>query len=215
MGSPLSAFIQSNESHLKQLGIPGTASSANPLSPTMRSAALLVSLEHEGERPRMLSVAPVSTDNASCTLPALCDRVRSSGAGGISGLQQRAAGYAIRYPASLLTPVSRSDAGAAFAATSGSAGFRVFGVPLAGRSPRQLANEAQRICPGARPDYRVVKPTLVAVSCETGDHIIYQKSLLRGGLQITVRGEYPTRERARWDPVVTSIARSMSVSSSQ
>jgi hypothetical protein len=122
-------------------------------------------------------------------------------------------GYSIRYPASLLKPVGGSDAGQAFAATSGTAGFRVFAAPLAGRSPQTLADETQRVCPG-KPEYRVAKPTLVAVSCETGDHIVYQKSLLRGGLQITVRGEYPTRERARWDPVVTSIARSMSVTPS-
>jgi len=122
-------------------------------------------------------------------------------------------GYSIRYPAPLLKPVGGSTDGQAFAAVSGDAGFRVFAAPLAGRSPQQLADEAQRACPG-KPDYRVVKPALVAVSCETGGHIIYQKSLLRGGLQITVRGEYPARERARWDPVVTSIARSMSVSGS-
>ncbi len=123
-------------------------------------------------------------------------------------------GYSIRYPASLLKPVGSSGGGQAFTAASGNAGFRVFAAPLAGRSARQVAAEAQRICPG-KPDYRVVKPTLVAVSCETGDHIVYQKSLLRDGLQITVRGEYPIRERARWDRVVTSIARSMSVSGSE
>jgi hypothetical protein len=122
-------------------------------------------------------------------------------------------GYSIRYPASQLKPVGGSNDGQAFAAVSGNAGFRVFAAPLAGRSPQQIAKEAQKICP-AQPDYRVIKPTLVAVSCETGDHIVYQKSLLRGGLQITVRGEYPIRERDRWDPVVTSIARSMSVSGS-
>lgn len=119
-------------------------------------------------------------------------------------------GYSIRYPASLLKPVGGSAEGQAFAATSGDAGFRVFAAPLAGHSPQQLADDAQAACPG-KPHYRVVKPWLAAVSCEAGGHIIYQKSLLRGGLAITVRGEYPTRERARWDPVVTAIARSMSV----
>jgi hypothetical protein len=119
-------------------------------------------------------------------------------------------GYSIRYPVSLLKPIAgHGNAGQAFAAVSGHAGFRVFAAPLSGRSPQQVASEAQRICPGA-PDYRVVKPALIAVSCRTGDHIIYQKTLLRSGLEITVRGEYPTRERDIWDPVVTSIARSMS-----
>jgi len=41
----------------------------------------------------------------------------------------------------------------------------------------------------------VVKPALVAVSCRAGDHIVYQKSLVRGDIEITVRGEYPASER--------------------
>ena len=121
-------------------------------------------------------------------------------------------GYSIEYPASLLKPVpsTASGGGQAFTALSGSAGFRVFARPLAGRSPQDVADEAQQICPDDRPSYRVVKPALAAVSCEAGDHIVYQKSLLRNGLEITVRGEYPARERRVWDGVVTSIARSMS-----
>ena len=82
-----------------------------------------------------------------------------------------------------------------------------------GRSPSEIAKDAQAICPDGRPSYRVVKPTLVAVSCKVGDHIVYQKSLLRGNLEVTVRGEYPQSERDIWDPVVTSIARSMSTGS--
>jgi hypothetical protein len=120
-------------------------------------------------------------------------------------------GYSIQYPSLRLRPVKGGRDGEAFAALSGNAGFRVFAAPLAGRSPHQLADDVQRICPGPRPYYRVVRPALVAVSCRTGDHIIYQKSLLRGGLEITVRGEYPTRERAHWDSIMTSIARSMRV----
>jgi len=56
----------------------------------------------------------------------------------------------------------------------------------------------------------VAKQGLSAISCQTGDRILYQKSLLRDGLEIRVRGEYPVRERQVWDDVVTSIARSMS-----
>jgi hypothetical protein len=121
-------------------------------------------------------------------------------------------GYSIRYPASLLKPVKNTDdgAGQAFAAISGDAAFRVAARPLAGRSPQELADEAQQICPGAKPYYRVAKQGLAAVSCRTGDHIVYQKSLLRDGMEIRVRGEYPARERQVWDGVVTSIARSMS-----
>jgi hypothetical protein len=126
-------------------------------------------------------------------------------------------GYSIRYPASLLQPVKNTDdgAGQAFASVSGHAAFRVSARPLTGRTPKALADEAQQICPGAQPSYRVAKEGLAAVSCQTGDHILYQKSLLRDGLEIRVRGEYPARERATWDPVVTSISRSMSVRNSQ
>jgi hypothetical protein len=121
-------------------------------------------------------------------------------------------GYSIRYPASLLKPVANTDdgAGQAFAAISGHAAFRVAARPLAGQTSKDVADEAQQICPGARPYYRVAKEGLAAISCQTGDHIVYQKSLLRDGLEIRVRGEYPARERQVWDGVVTSIARSMS-----
>jgi hypothetical protein len=121
-------------------------------------------------------------------------------------------GYSIRYPASLLKPVENTDdgAGKAFAAISGHAAFRVAARPLAGQTPKEVADEAQQICPGERPHYRVAKQGLAAISCQTGDRILYQKSLLRDGLEIRVRGEYPARERQVWDGVVTSIARSMS-----
>lgn len=125
-------------------------------------------------------------------------------------------GYAIHYPSSLLKPSAQADTsnGRAFISSVGHAGFRVFATPLGRRSPAQIADEAQRICPRGHPSYRVAKPALVAISCKAGDHIVYQKSLLRNGLAITVRGAYPARERAIWDPVVTSIARSMTVADS-
>jgi hypothetical protein len=120
-------------------------------------------------------------------------------------------GYSVRYPSSLLRPAAtHSAAGQAFVSVVGHAGFRVFAARLDGRSLEELANEAQAICPDRRPSYRVVKPRLAAVSCRVGDHIVYQKTLLQGEIEITVRGEYPATERRTWDPVVTSIARSMS-----
>lgn len=120
-------------------------------------------------------------------------------------------GYSIRYPSALLRPIkTHSDAGQAFAAVKGHAGFRVFAASRKGRSPQEMADDAQAACPGPRPYYRVAKQRLIAISCTAGDRIIYQKSLLRGDLAITVRGEYPAAERETWDPVVTSIARSMS-----
>jgi hypothetical protein len=125
--------------------------------------------------------------------------------------ENRQFGYSIRYPSSLLEPVAtHRPEGQAFAALAGQAGFRVFATRLNGRSPQEMADQAQAICPAGRPTYRVTKPRLVAISCVAGDHIVYQKSLLRGDLAITVRGEYPAAERGTWDPVVTSIAHSMS-----
>lgn len=120
-------------------------------------------------------------------------------------------GYAVRYPVSLLQPVTKSSEGQSFASRSGHAGFRVFAKDRAKGSPSDLADDVQHVCPKGMASYRVAKPMLVAVSCRVGDHIIYQKTMLRDGLEISVRGEYPVDERATWDPVVTTIARSMSV----
>lgn len=120
-------------------------------------------------------------------------------------------GYAIRYPATLLKPIPGNEGeGRAFTAIEGHAGFRVFAKP-AQASPHSIADEVQNVCPGQRPSYRVAKPGLVAISCQVDDHIIYQKTLLRHGLELTVRGEYPVRERRTWDPVVVSIAQSMTI----
>ncbi|MBV9570289.1 MAG: hypothetical protein JO056_03520 [Alphaproteobacteria bacterium] len=130
---------------------------------------------------------------------------------GVTGTySNRQFGYSIRYPAALLRPLSTHSAeGQAFTSLTGHAGFRVYAIHLNGRSAEDVADEAQAICPDRRPSYRIVKPTLAAISCKVGDHIVYQKSLLRRDIAITVRGAYPIAERAKWDPVVTSIAHSM------
>ncbi len=120
-------------------------------------------------------------------------------------------GYSIRYSSSLLRPAGTpTSEGQAFAPVVGHAGFRVYAARLNGQSPQELADVAQAICPGGRPSYRVAKARLVAISCRAGDHIVYQKSLLRGDFEVTVRAEYPAKERWIWDRVVTSIADSMS-----
>jgi len=143
-----------------------------------------------------------------CLMTALAATVvLPAGAGTYSNEQF---GYSIRYPSTLLRPVDmHSDAGQAFAAVAGHAGFRVFAASRKGRSPQEMADDAQTVCPSGHRVYRVARARLIAISCIARDRIIYQKSLLRGNLAITVRGEYPASERATWDPVVTSIARSM------
>ncbi len=45
---------------------------------------------------------------------------------------------------------------------------------------------------------------MVAISCEAGAKIIYQKTLLRDGLATTLTATYPTSEKAIWDPIVAS-----------
>ncbi len=120
-------------------------------------------------------------------------------------------GYSIRYPSNLLRPATTATPeGQTFAPVVGHAGFRVYAARLNGQSPQDLADAAQTICPGGRPSYRVAKARLIAISCRAGDHILYQKSLLRGDLEVTVRAGYPAKERWIWDRVVTSIADSMS-----
>ncbi|MBV8800680.1 MAG: hypothetical protein JO208_12835 [Alphaproteobacteria bacterium] len=120
-------------------------------------------------------------------------------------------GYSIHYPSKLLRPLASHTAeGQAFAAVVGHAGFRVFAARRNGQSPQEFADDAQTVCPGSQPSYHVAKARLVAISCRAGDHIVYQKSQLRGDYAVTVRAEYPAKERWIWDRVVTSIADSMS-----
>jgi len=123
-------------------------------------------------------------------------------------------GYSIAYPPALLAPQAEAENGdgLAFQAKKGTARFLAYaGHILEGinDSPEQRAVEAEKDCPGGRASYRVVKRTLVAVSCATESEIIYEKTILRDGVATTFSGRYPIAERAVWDRVVAGMASSM------
>jgi hypothetical protein len=50
---------------------------------------------------------------------------------------------------------------------------------------------------------------MVAISCEAGAKIIYQKTLMHDGLATTLTASYPTSEKAIWNPIVAAMAASM------
>jgi hypothetical protein len=121
-------------------------------------------------------------------------------------------GYSISYPAELLSPQREADNGdgRAFQAKIGRARFLVYGGYNAlGDSPETLAEQVEGDCPGHRASYRVVKPVLVAVSCETSADILYEKVLIRGDALTTLSARYPKNERAVWNSVVSKMAGSM------
>jgi hypothetical protein len=121
-------------------------------------------------------------------------------------------GYTVEYPADLLVPQGEPENGdgQAFDAKKGAAKILVYGSYNAlNESPAELAQRAETDCTGHRAQYRVVKPSLVAVSCTTADGIIYQKTLIRGDTLTTLRATYPVGERKVWDGVVTRMSRSL------
>jgi hypothetical protein len=121
-------------------------------------------------------------------------------------------GYAISYPRSLFKagPESDSGDGRVFRSRRDGAEFRVWANYAAMEmTPAQLAAETEAECRGHHASYRVVKPALVAVSCETDDGVLYQKTMISHGLVTVFRMTYPADQHAYWDPVVTKIASSM------
>jgi len=118
--------------------------------------------------------------------------------------------YSIFYPTEFLTAGRELTAedGIVFTAKTGKAEFRVYGsYNVLHYSPRKIADEGSEDCPAKKASYRVVKPTLVAVSCETKSEIIYQKTLIKDERLVTFGGRYPKSERVIWDAVTAQMAR--------
>jgi len=123
-------------------------------------------------------------------------------------------GYSISYPADLLKPQLESDSGdgRVFQAKSGAAEFKVYaGATAEGfdDTPELIAGLAVEDCPNHKAAYRIVTPHLIAISCAIGMDIYYQKTLLRGGIATTMTAKYPKAESAVWNPVVSTMAKSV------
>lgn len=126
-------------------------------------------------------------------------------------------GYWLSYPADLMVAEREADAGdgRSFRARQGTATMAVWATwnlhdGAVDQSPEGVAREAASDCVRGPIPYRVVKPSLVAVSCITPrGHVIYQKTLINKEVLTSVRFEYPNSENARWDDVVKHVAASL------
>ena len=122
-------------------------------------------------------------------------------------------GYWIDYPADLIVPGRESDNGDGreFHAQGGTVRIATWGEYNAlDQTPGQLAQVSEKDCQSGKIAYHVAKSRLVAFSCVMpGGRILYQKTLIGGDVLATVRFEYPSAERAKWDPVVNRVAGSL------
>jgi len=125
-------------------------------------------------------------------------------------------GYSVNFPTGLLVAEPESDAGdgRAFHARRGSAKAAVWGawkLDDLDQRPSTIAAEAEQEC-GGPAAYKVVKPTMAAVSCVTkkGD-VLYRKTLLKGDQIVSLQMTYPAAERATWDPVLQRVAASLTI----
>jgi len=114
-------------------------------------------------------------------------------------------GYLLDYPAGLFAPQPEADSGDGrhFTALKGGADLAVWANYNAQEdSPSAIADTAAGDCLASPAPYRVVRATLVVVSCRTAKGILYHKTLISDDLLATFELTYPQAERARWDAVV-------------
>jgi hypothetical protein len=114
-------------------------------------------------------------------------------------------GYTIDYPAGLFAPQPEAENGDGrhFTALHGGADLAVWGGYNANdQSPDDIATTAAGDCVSAPKPYRLVKPTVVVVSCATANGVLYHKTYIRGDVLTTFELTYPAAEKARWDAVV-------------
>ncbi|HEY3814184.1 MAG TPA: hypothetical protein VGL66_13245 [Caulobacteraceae bacterium] len=121
-------------------------------------------------------------------------------------------GYSVSYPRGLFKPQPESDSGdgRVFTATRDGAEFRVW-ANYAGQdmTPTQLADEILADCTGHKASYRVVKPNLVAISCQSSQGVLYEKELIHNGLVTAFMITYPSAQSAYWNPVTAAISNSL------
>ena len=61
-------------------------------------------------------------------------------------------------------------------------------------------------CTGAAAPYKLVRPTVVVVSCTTMGGVAYRKTAIRGDVLISYELTYPTAQKARWDAVIGKLS---------
>jgi hypothetical protein len=134
---------------------------------------------------------------AALTAPALAD-----------GYANARYGYTLDYPAGLFAPQPEAENGDGrhFKALSGGADLAVWGAyNAADQSANDIAAETTADCTGGAAPYRLVKPTVIVVSCQTADGIVYRKTYIRGDVLTSFELTYPASERTRWDALVSKL----------
>ena len=117
-------------------------------------------------------------------------------------------GYTLTYPARMFTPLPEADNGDGrhLKALSGGADLAVWGAYNAlNQSANDIANGVASNCAPSPQPYRLVKPTVVVVSCPPANGILYHKTYIRGDVLTTFELTYPASEKSLWDPVVGKI----------
>ena len=103
-------------------------------------------------------------------------------------------------------PEADNGDGRHFKALSGGADLAVWGAyNAADQSPDTIANGVASNCAPAPQPYRLIKPTVVVVSCPTASGILYHKTYIRGDVLTTFEFIYPASEKARWDAIVGTL----------
>ncbi len=140
---------------------------------------------------------------ATCATPDIGPMARYS---------NQAGGYSIDYPERAMTPqpASPSAPEVVIAAPRGQQ-VRLWGGPnVLRQTPESFADDAERVCDGGRADRRVVRPTLVEVSClerRAGTlYVFHQRTVIRGDRAVSARFTYPADRRQAWDRIVPIMA---------
>jgi uncharacterized protein YecT (DUF1311 family) len=123
-------------------------------------------------------------------------------------------GFSIQYPPELLTMqrAPDNDDGRTFKSADGKTTILAFGRYLTdGETPESIVKDAEAKCPNHHASYRVVKPNLIAVSCQIAETIKYQKTIISSETAVTLDASYPASEKSDLDSVVGHIASSMSL----
>ena len=115
-------------------------------------------------------------------------------------------GYSITYPDGLFTPQPEAENGDGRHFLAHGADLAVWGGYNAlNQSPADIAGETLANCTGATAPYKLVKPTVVVVSCLTKGGVVYRKTYIRGDVLTSFELTYPAAERARWDAVIGTL----------
>lgn len=120
--------------------------------------------------------------------------------------------YTVEYPAAQLAVGPEPDAGdgVTMKAKSGAGQVQVYGeYNIANYSLDDLANSAEKECPSSKAAYRLVNSYMTATSCDKENQVLYQVTVMKNDRLVTIRAEYPTTDRERWNNIISRMNTSL------